>query len=125
MSDIDVQIGREPEDIARLQRAFGDHHLLIFRGDGQITPERQVEITGWFGPVIAEGTAWTVLDNAEPAGRKELPFHSDITFLEFPLAGISLCPQELNQDTLQSFLDGCHVVSRFNGTGESTAQSLH
>ncbi len=45
--------------------------------------------------MIAEGTAWTVLDNAEPAGRNELPFHSDITFLEFPLAGISLYPQEL------------------------------
>ena len=26
VSDFDVQIGREPEDIARLQRAFGDHH---------------------------------------------------------------------------------------------------
>jgi taurine dioxygenase len=95
VSDFDVQIGREPEDIAQLQQAFGDHHLLIFRAEGQITPERQVEITGWFGPVIAEGTAWTVLDNVEPAGSKELPFHSDITFLEFPLAGISLYPQEL------------------------------
>jgi taurine dioxygenase len=93
--DFDVQNGREPEDIARLQQAFGDHHLLIFRGDAQMTPERQLEITGWLGPVIVEGTAWTVLDNAEPAGRKELPFHSDITFMEFPLAGISLYPQEL------------------------------
>lgn len=95
VSDFDVRLGSEPEDIARLQQAFADHHLLIFRADGQIAPERQVEITGWLGPVIAEGTAWTVLDNAEPAGRNELPFHSDITFLEFPLAGISLYPQEL------------------------------
>jgi taurine dioxygenase len=95
VSDFDVQYGGEAEDIARLHQAFGDHHLLIFRGDGQITPERQIEITGWLGPVIVEGTAWTVLDNAEPAGRIELPFHSDITFVEFPLAGISLCPQEL------------------------------
>ena len=39
--------------------------------------------------------AWTVLDNAEPAGSYILPFHSDITFCEHPLAGISLYPQEL------------------------------
>lgn len=93
--DFDVQNGGDSDDVARLQQAFGDHHLLIFRADGQITPDRQLEITGWLGPIIVEGTAWTVLDNAEPAGRKELPFHSDITFVQFPLAGISLYPQEL------------------------------
>jgi len=96
VSDFDLHSGRESEDIAWLQQAYNNHNLLIFRGVGQITPERQLEITGWFGPVIVEGAnAWTVLDNADPAGRFVLPFHSDITFVEFPLAGISLYPQEL------------------------------
>lgn len=95
LSDFDLHNGRDPQDIARLQQAYADHHLLVFGGSGSMTPERQLEITGWLGPVIVEGTPWTVLDNVEPAGRFVLPFHSDITFMEFPLAGIALYPQEL------------------------------
>jgi taurine dioxygenase len=98
VSDFDLPHGRAAKDVARLQRAYEEWHLLIFRAAEPVAPERQVEIAGWFGPVLAEGTPWTVLDNAEPAGRDVLPFHSDITFLEFPLAGISLCPQELPEN---------------------------
>lgn len=95
ISDFDRLDGRDPADVARLQQAFIDHHLVVFRGHGEITPERQMEITAWFGPIITEGKGWTVLDNADPTGRLELEFHSDITFMEFPLEGISLYPQEL------------------------------
>jgi taurine dioxygenase len=96
VTDFDLQNGGTPEDIAQLQRVYLDSHLLVFRGNGPFPPERQIEIAGWFGPIIAEGgVAWTVLDNVEPAGSYILPFHSDITFLEQPLAGISLYPQAL------------------------------
>lgn len=95
VSDFDCHNGRAPDEIGRLQQAYLEHHLLIFRGDGELSPERQLEITGWFGSVLVDGTAWTVLDNADPNGRFILPFHADITFVEFPLAGISLYPQEL------------------------------
>ena len=95
VTDFDLAGGRDPDDIARLQEAYRHRDLLVFRGTGHLTPERQMEVAGWFGPIIAEGSGWTVLDNAEPTGRFALPFHSDITFLEFPLAGISLYPQEL------------------------------
>ena len=95
VSDFDRLNGRDPDDIAKLQQAFIEHHLVVFRGPGEIGPERQMEITRWFGPIITEGQGWTVLDNAEPTGRLELEFHCDITFMEFPLEGISLYPQEL------------------------------
>lgn len=95
VTQFDLATGGSLEEIALLRQAFNDHHLVAFRSEAGISPERQVEITGWFGPVLAEGTAWTVLDNAEATGRLALPFHSDITFLEHPLAGISLYPQEL------------------------------
>jgi taurine dioxygenase len=96
VSEFDLRSGGTPGEIAGLQQAYRDHHLLVFRGDGPFPPERQIEVTGWFGPIIAEGgVAWTVLDNVEPAGSYVLPFHSDITFLEHPLAGISLYPQAL------------------------------
>ena len=95
ISEFDRQHGRDPEDIARLQQAFIDHHLVVFRGEGEIIPERQMEMTRWVGPILTEGKGWTVLDNADPTGRLELEFHSDITCVEFPLEGISLYPQEL------------------------------
>jgi taurine dioxygenase len=96
VSEFDVQHGGTADEIARLQRAYLDRHLIVFRGEGPITPERQIEITRWFGPVLAEGgVPWTVLDNVEPSGSYVLPFHSDITFFEFPLEGISLYPQAL------------------------------
>jgi taurine dioxygenase len=96
VTDFDMRRGGTPEEIALLQLAFRDRHLLVFRGEEPLGPERQIEITGWFGPIIVEsGDAWTVLDNADAAGRFVLPFHSDITFCEQPLLGISLYPQEL------------------------------
>lgn len=96
VTDIDLNVDPEPDELARLQEAYRDRHLVVFRGSAPIAPERQVEVTRWFGPIIVEnGAAWTVLDNAEPAGRYRLPFHSDITFCEFPLEGISLYPQAL------------------------------
>jgi taurine dioxygenase len=96
VTQFDLQRGGTPDEIARLQQAYLDHHLIVFRGKDPLTPERQMEVTGWFGPIIVEGVGpWTVLDNADAAGRFILPFHSDITFCEQPLAGISLYPQEL------------------------------
>jgi taurine dioxygenase len=96
VTEFDLPHGGTADEIARLQRAYLDCHLLVFRGDGRFSPERQIEITGWFGSIITEGgISWTVLDNVEPAGSYMLPFHSDITFLEYPLGGISLYPEAL------------------------------
>ena len=95
VGDFDLTHGGSPEEQARLAEAYRDHHLIVFRGGSPVTPERQVEVTRWFGPIIVEGSEWTVLDNAEATGRLELPFHSDITFMAHPLAGISLCPVAL------------------------------
>lgn len=99
IADFDLRQGRAPDDITRLQHAYRNHHLLVFRGDGQIPPGRQVEIASWFGSVGANvdegGEPWTVLHNDNAAGSSELPFHCDISFMEYPLEGISLHPLEL------------------------------
>jgi taurine dioxygenase len=96
VTEFDLSQGGTADEVAHLQQAYLDHHLLVFHGDAPLLPERQMEITGWFGPILAEGgVGWTVLDNVEPAGSYVLPFHSDITFLEHPLGGISLYPQAL------------------------------
>lgn len=90
----DIAGGCDGVDIARLRQAFAAHQLLVFRGGGRLAPERQAEIAGWFGPVgqegHAEGKPWTFMDNADPTGRLELQFHSDISYMEHPIEGISL-----------------------------------
>lgn len=99
VSGFDAQHDRSDEAIATLRDAFAEHHFLLFRDCGLISPERQAEIVGWFGPLGsdsgAQGEVWTTMDNAMDRGRARLPFHCDITFFRYPLAGISLHPVRL------------------------------
>ncbi len=83
--------------LAALRAAYDEHQLLLFRGGERLTPERQVEITGWFGEVAThfDGKMHTVLSNENAYGRDRLPFHSDYTFTATPFLGISLHAAEL------------------------------
>ncbi|MDE2341503.1 MAG: TauD/TfdA family dioxygenase [Alphaproteobacteria bacterium] len=116
VSQFDCAEGGAPEDIARLQQAYSTYHLLIFRSAKPLAPERQVEITGWFGTLLAEEARWTTLNNAEPSGHVVLPFHSDMSFLEDPLAGISLYPEALPRTaTTTSFVSNALAWDRLTG----------
>ena len=99
VTGFDAQSGRAPPDVAALRAAYEKWNLLIFRDCGLLVPERQVEITGWFGPIGANsdehGRPWTVLHNENATGSAQLPFHCDISFMPYPLEGISLHPQAL------------------------------
>lgn len=91
--DFDVTAGRAPADIASLRQALDEHELLLIRGEGPISPERQLEICEWFGPCNtkgSDGTQWTYMDNTEAIGRDRLMFHSDVSYAERPMEGISL-----------------------------------
>ena len=91
---LDVDLAEMPGDaeIAALRAAYDEHQLLLFRGGGRLSPERQVEISGWFGEVAThfDGKMHTVLSNENAYGRDRLPFHSDYTFTATPFLGISL-----------------------------------
>lgn len=99
ITGFDLQHGRDPEDITSLREAYDEHHLLVFRGADSIDPERHVEIMSWLGPIGANGDGrgknWTVLHNDEPAGSLPLPFHCDISYMEYPIEGIGLHPVAL------------------------------
>lgn len=105
----DARDERSEQTISALRDAYDEHHLLVFEGCEALTPQRQVEIVGWFGPVgansDANGNPWTVLDNSEPTGSLLLPFHSDICFVEHPLEGLSLHPLALPEvETSTTFI---------------------
>jgi len=109
VTGFDVHRGRAPVDVSALIDAYEHWDLLIFRDCGLLAPERQVEMTGWFGPIganrDAQGRPWTVLHNDDAAGSAELPFHCDISFMPYPLEGISLHPQALpNVETSTTFV---------------------
>ncbi len=104
----DAQKGCAPEDIEALKQALHRCGLLLLSKCDRLSPERQAEIIAWFGPVnggeLPEEVA-TTMDNSNEAGRARLPFHSDLTFLQFPLEGISLHPLKLpSVDTSTTFV---------------------
>jgi taurine dioxygenase len=110
--DFDVLAPATPDEVAELRRAYDEHHLLVFRDGPRIPPERQVEMTAWFGPPppvdnTGRGQLWTVLSNENDAGRLQLPFHSDFTYTDAPIKGISLHALELPAGgTTTSFVSG-------------------
>jgi taurine dioxygenase len=107
-----------PRAIEELRAAFDQHQLLLFRGGQRIPPARQVEISGWFGPVVsnaADGRPWTVLHNEDAGGRVRLPFHSDLSYTDSPIQGLSLHALELPAGgSTTSFISGRHAWSRLS-----------
>jgi taurine dioxygenase len=99
ISGFDAQHGSDVAQIEALRRGYAEHHLLVLRGCGRLSPARQATIVGWFGPLSPDsgdhGEKAMMMDNADERGRARLPFHSDITFFRYPIEGISLHALEL------------------------------
>ena len=91
----DIDLGEKPAvaELDNLQEVYRDRYLLVFRNQA-LSPERQVEVTGWFGPIrVSEDGSVGYVSNVRPDGivpEGPLPFHSDMSFTEHPLLGISL-----------------------------------
>lgn len=89
--DFDVAGSSSSAEVEALRDALDQHGLLLIRAGQRITPERHVEIGGWFGPLMSDnGRQWSVLDNDEAAGTMRLPFHSDFSYTATPIKVISL-----------------------------------
>ena len=118
----DLQHGRSEADIADLREAYDRHSLLLFRGSDRLNHERHVEIAGWFGPPSpvdnsGQGDFVSVLHNRDPAGSMLLPFHSDLTYTDFPIKAICLQAIELpGRPTSTTF------VSNFNAWNRLSAE---
>jgi taurine dioxygenase len=104
-----------PQQLAALRAAYDSHQLLLFRCGEPITPQRQVEISSWFGPPVSnggDGGLWSVLRNDEAAGRVRLAFHSDLSYTDSPIQGISLHALDVPASgTSTSFVSGVHAWS--------------
>jgi taurine dioxygenase len=111
--DFDVLASTPPEEVEELKRALDEYQLLLFRDGQLIPPDRQVEMTGWFGPPAdnaGTGRLWSVLRNEDDAGRRQLPFHSDFTYTDSPIKIISLQAIELPAGgSSTSFASGAHA----------------
>lgn len=102
--------------LAEIRRAFADYIVLFFRGQ-QLTPERHLEITEYFGPVFrvpfieggVPGYPDILAIRKEADERKIITFggnwHSDFSFLEHPPLGTVLYAKDVppyGGDTLWS-----------------------
>ena len=96
----DIQFGRDPAQIAELQKAYDRYSILLLRGREPLSHERHIEIASWFGPPApvdnsGKGDFVSVLHNRDPAGSMQLPFHSDLTYTDEPIKAICLQAIEL------------------------------
>ncbi|MET0239045.1 MAG: TauD/TfdA family dioxygenase [Sphingobium sp.] len=111
--DFDPLAPTPPDQIEALVDAFDHYQLLLVRGARAIPPERQVEIAGWFGQVVSNsdsGALWSVLRNEEAAGSIRLPFHSDFSYTDFPIKGISLHALDVpDGGSATAFASGIHA----------------
>ena len=77
-----------------IEQALYDHLVLFFR-DQDITPAKQIEFAGWFGPFEYHPFAkphpeygeMTVLDQTTPERDGANSWHSDSSFMERPAWG--------------------------------------
>jgi len=99
VSGFDIHNGRDPDDVALLHAALDAYDLLVFRNCGSISPDRHMEIGGWFGPLEAQrgphGEGWSRIGNDSDSGDNVPLFHSDMTMLEHPVEALSLHVLEL------------------------------
>jgi taurine dioxygenase len=97
VSDHDLVADNSPEAIAALKAALDEHQMLLFRGGPQISPERHLEIASWFGPPsdALSGEKVSTFHNERTAGSIRLPYHSDLTYTDFPIPILSLHALEL------------------------------
>lgn len=114
----DVQNGGAPAEIDELREALDQYQMLLFRGGGRVSPDRHVEITGWFGPPSpvdnsGKGDFVSILKNEEQAGSRQLPFHSDLTYTDCPISTICLHAIDVPpQGTSTTFVSGIAAWDR-------------
>jgi taurine dioxygenase len=112
VSGVDILRVSSAQEIDDLRAAFDEYQLLLFHCGERISPDRQVQISSWFGPPVSnsDGALWSVLKNEEAAGSIRLPFHSDFSYTDSPIKGISLHAVEIPPSgTSTSFASGAYA----------------
>jgi len=126
----DTQSGGTPAEIAELIDAYRRHSLLLFRGGGRLSGERQVEIASWFGPPgpvdnTGKGDFVSVLHNRDAAGSLQLPFHSDLTYTDVPIKAICLQAIELPESpTSTTFVSNMAAWERLPEERQAALEGL-
>lgn len=112
---IDPRVSLPDAQIEALRAAYDAHHMLLLRNEAPLTPDQQVAFTAHFGPPVANNGQdyCTVLHNDDAAGRMRLPFHSDLTYTDAPIQGISLHALALPEGgTGTSFVSGASAWAK-------------
>jgi taurine dioxygenase len=94
---VDLRADPPGRDVYRILEAFARHHVLLFR-DQQLSEQRLLEISSWFGPVYVPPRGLPMLGGADQpsvvrvsnaaadgvAGSEPLPMHSDLHNMPAP-----------------------------------------
>lgn len=111
VADFDLMRPASQGEITQLRAALDRYQLLLFPSRSYLEPDRQVEVTSWFGPVTDNGGGlWSVLHNENQSGSRRLPFHSDFSYTDAPIDVISLQAVDIPPGgTTTAFASGIHA----------------
>lgn len=128
--DIDLSEDQSPGTIAEINRAWLDHLILLFRGQ-KLTPERQVEVTGWFGKPgaltrpkeyrtsghdeLPDGMMLisNIRKDGKPIGNLpdgEMMFHHDMLHAEMPHKATMLYAVEIPKEGGNTLFANCYAA---------------
>ncbi|HZS15082.1 MAG TPA: TauD/TfdA family dioxygenase [Candidatus Dormibacteraeota bacterium] len=91
----DLREELSPAQREQFVELYRRHHLLLFRGT-PLSPEDQTRAVSYLGDALPGG----YISNTRPegaAGEGELEFHSDLTYMDTPVRGISLYGEDVEE----------------------------
>ena len=107
---LDLNEALDAATFARIHQAHLDHHVLVFRGQGGITPQQQVAFSAHFGPLqrhVLSSFALpghadvlivsNILEGGKPIGLGDAGayWHSDLSYKPQPSLGSMLLAREI------------------------------
>jgi taurine dioxygenase len=117
VTGVDLTRPLPPEQVAALQRALGEHGILLFRG-ADLTPEQHIAFSRHFGPLethvvgefnLANHPEIFIVSNVKDEGKLKGAvyagqyWHSDLSYMPKPsLGSLLLCKEmpEIGGDTM-------------------------
>jgi taurine dioxygenase len=126
---VDLDLSREVSQaqIEALRELYDQHHLLFFPGQA-LAFDRQVIVSGWFGPTIPEtAPAYLAPDpKVGGLGSSEIAFHSDLSCSPEPLLGISLHAVDVAREAPPTvYVDVVGTVARLPDRLRARVADLH
>jgi taurine dioxygenase len=117
--ELDADLSRPliEEDQRTLRQLYLDHHLVLFRNQGELSSDDHKRLGSYLGPVPVDregDLAVHQIAKDGALGAAELVFHSDLSFDPKPYEAVSLLAKDIDppEETSTTFADAVAAYAR-------------